>query len=84
MQLNALQLVLDPRSLVWCNLFALDLRQSLEQFMELYKLNDEEQKPEEHIDIRVDGLMLKVEGRKDTHTHSVMMLCRCSNHTHSY
>ncbi|XP_014063978.2 UHRF1-binding protein 1-like isoform X1 [Salmo salar] len=59
-QLNALQLVLDPRSLVWCNLFALDLRQSLEQFMELYKLNDEEQKPEEHIDIRVDGLMLKL------------------------
>uniref|UniRef100_A0A8K9WYW1 Bridge-like lipid transfer protein family member 3B n=1 Tax=Oncorhynchus mykiss TaxID=8022 RepID=A0A8K9WYW1_ONCMY len=65
-QLNALQLVLDPRSLVWCNLFTLDLRQSLEQFMELYKLNDEEQKPDEHIDIRVDGLMLKVEGRKDT------------------
>uniref|UniRef100_A0A8C7DCZ4 Bridge-like lipid transfer protein family member 3B n=1 Tax=Oncorhynchus kisutch TaxID=8019 RepID=A0A8C7DCZ4_ONCKI len=59
-QLNALQLVLDPRSLVWCNLFTLDLRQSLEQFMELYKLNDEEQKPDEHIDIRVDGLMLKL------------------------
>ncbi|XP_041717210.2 UHRF1-binding protein 1-like isoform X3 [Coregonus clupeaformis] len=59
-QLNALQLVLDPRSLVWCNLFALDLRQSLEQFMELYKLNEEEQKPDEHIDIRVDGLMLKL------------------------
>ncbi|KAJ8007177.1 hypothetical protein DPEC_G00114830 [Dallia pectoralis] len=59
-QLNALQLVLDPRSLVWCNLFALDLRQSLEQFMELYKLNAEEQKPDEHIDVRVDGLMLKL------------------------
>uniref|UniRef100_A0A6Q2WZ43 Chorein N-terminal domain-containing protein n=1 Tax=Esox lucius TaxID=8010 RepID=A0A6Q2WZ43_ESOLU len=59
-QQNALQLVLDPRSLVWCNLFALDLRQSLEQFMELYKLNAEEQKPEEHMDVRVDGLMLKV------------------------
>ncbi len=58
-QLNALQLVLDSRSLVWLNLFGLDLRQSLEQFMELYKLNDS-QKPEEHIDIRVDGLMLKV------------------------
>lgn len=60
MQLNALQLVLDSRSLVWLNLFALDLRQSLEQFMELYKLNDS-QKPDEHVDIRVDGLMLKVE-----------------------
>ncbi|XP_067284496.1 UHRF1-binding protein 1-like isoform X2 [Pseudorasbora parva] len=58
-QLNALQLVLDSRSLVWLNLFALDLRQSLEQFMELYKLNDS-QKPEEHVDIRVDGLMLKL------------------------
>ncbi|XP_014184773.1 UHRF1-binding protein 1-like isoform X4 [Haplochromis burtoni] len=58
-QLNALQLVLDPRSLVWLNLFALDLRQSLEQFMEIYKLNDS-QKPDEHVDIRVDGLMLKL------------------------
>lgn len=63
-QLNALQLVLDPRSLVWLNLFALDLRQSLEQFMEIYKLSDS-QKPDEHVDIKVDGLMLKVnsEGR---------------------
>ncbi|TNN63122.1 UHRF1-binding protein 1-like [Liparis tanakae] len=59
LQLNALQLVLDPRSLVWINLFALDLRQSLEQFMEIYKLSDS-QTPEEHVDIKVDGLMLKV------------------------
>ncbi|XP_035003786.1 UHRF1-binding protein 1-like isoform X3 [Hippoglossus stenolepis] len=58
-QLNALQLVLDPRSLVWINLFALDLRQSLEQFMEIYKLSDS-QKPEEHVDIKIDGLMLKL------------------------
>ncbi|XP_062850299.1 UHRF1-binding protein 1-like isoform X2 [Trichomycterus rosablanca] len=58
-QLNALQLVVDARSLVWLNLFALDMRHSLEQFMELYKLNDS-QKPDEHIDIRVDGLMLKL------------------------
>ncbi|TRY82223.1 hypothetical protein DNTS_023866 [Danionella cerebrum] len=58
-QLNALQLVLDSRSLLWLNLFALDLRQSLEQFMELYKLNDS-QKPDEHVDIRMDGLMLKL------------------------
>ncbi|MEQ2302143.1 hypothetical protein AMECASPLE_003571 [Ameca splendens] len=58
-QLNALQLVLDPRSLVWINLFALELRQSLEQFMEIYKLNDS-QKPDEHVDIKVDGLMLKL------------------------
>ncbi|XP_041636558.1 UHRF1-binding protein 1-like isoform X2 [Cheilinus undulatus] len=58
-QLNALQLVLDPRSLVWINLFALDLRQSLEQFMEIYKLSDS-QKSDEHVDIKVDGLMLKL------------------------
>ncbi|XP_054655796.1 bridge-like lipid transfer protein family member 3B isoform X2 [Dunckerocampus dactyliophorus] len=58
-QMNALQLVLDPRSLVWLNLFALDLRQSLEQFMEIYKLNNS-QKPDEHVDIKVDGLMLKL------------------------
>lgn len=64
-QLNALQLVLDPRSLVWINLFALDLRQSLEQFMEIYKLNDL-QKPDEHVDIKVDGLMLKVRKNAET------------------
>ncbi|KAM6986824.1 bridge-like lipid transfer protein family member 3B isoform 2-T2 [Aplochiton taeniatus] len=58
-QMNALQLVLDPRSLVWLNLFALDLRQSLEQFMELYKLDDSP-KPDNHVDIKVDGLMLKL------------------------
>ncbi|KAJ8386696.1 hypothetical protein AAFF_G00168120 [Aldrovandia affinis] len=58
-QLNALQLVLDPRSLIWLNQFGLDLRQSLEQFMELYKLDDT-QKPDEHMDVRVDGLMLKL------------------------
>lgn len=63
-QLNALQLVLDPRSLVWINLFALDLRQSLEQFMEIYKLSDS-QKPDEHVDVKVDGLMLKVRLNKE-------------------
>lgn len=65
-QLNALQLVLDPRSLEWLNLFGLDLRQSLEQFMEIYKLNDS-QKPEEHVDIKVDGLMLKVGSNADSY-----------------
>ncbi|KAJ8261825.1 hypothetical protein GJAV_G00158850 [Gymnothorax javanicus] len=58
-QLNALQLVMDPRSLIWLNQFVLDLRQSLEQFVELYKLNDS-QKPDEHVDVKVDGLMLKL------------------------
>ncbi|XP_023672651.2 bridge-like lipid transfer protein family member 3B isoform X2 [Paramormyrops kingsleyae] len=58
-QLNALQLVLDTRSLVWLNQFALDLQQSLEQFVQLYKLDDS-QKPDEHVDVKVDGLMLKL------------------------
>ncbi|MBN3301641.1 UH1BL protein, partial [Amia calva] len=58
-QLNALQLVLDSKSMVWLNQFVLDLMQSLEQFMTLYKLDDSE-KPDEHIDIRMDGLMLKL------------------------
>ncbi|XP_061570069.1 UHRF1-binding protein 1-like isoform X2 [Cololabis saira] len=58
-QLNALQLVLDPRSLEWLNLFGLDLKQSLEQFMEIYKLDDL-QKPDDHVDIKIDGLMLKL------------------------
>ncbi|MBN3276516.1 UH1BL protein, partial [Polyodon spathula] len=58
-QLNALQLVLDARSMVWLNQFVLDLRQSLEQFMALYKLDDSA-KTDEHVDIRVDGLMLKL------------------------
>ncbi|KAG9345689.1 hypothetical protein JZ751_008833 [Albula glossodonta] len=66
-QLNALQLVLDPRSLIWLNQFALDLRQSLEQFMELYKLDDS-QKPDEHVDIKVDGLMLKTSEMVATNT----------------
>lgn len=69
-QLNALQLVLDPRSLVWINLFALDLRQSLEQFMEIYKLSDS-QKPDEHVDVKVDGLMLKVRLNEERWTHDL-------------
>ncbi|XP_069085669.1 bridge-like lipid transfer protein family member 3B [Pleurodeles waltl] len=57
-QLNALQIILDHRSILWLNQFALDLKQSLSQFMAMYKLNDSS-KSEEHIDVRVDGLMLK-------------------------
>lgn len=56
-QLNALQLTLDPRSMLWLNQFILDLRQSLEQFTAIYKLDSG--KEDEHVDIRVDGLMLK-------------------------
>lgn len=52
---------------MWINLFALDLRQSLEQFMEIYKLSDS-QKPDEHVDIKVDGLMLKVRWSSERRT----------------
>ncbi|KAM6216447.1 bridge-like lipid transfer protein family member 3B [Rhynchocyon petersi] len=57
-QLNALQFTVDERSILWLNQFMLDLKQSLNQFMTVYKLNDNS-KSDEHVDIRVDGLMLK-------------------------
>ncbi|KAM7113814.1 bridge-like lipid transfer protein family member 3B isoform 1-T1 [Molossus nigricans] len=57
-QLNALQFTVDERSILWLNQFLLDLKQSLSQFMAIYKLN-ENSKSDEHVDIRVDGLMLK-------------------------
>ncbi|XP_073423944.1 bridge-like lipid transfer protein family member 3B [Dendrobates tinctorius] len=58
-QLNALQITVDERSILWLNQFILDLRQSVDQFMAMYKLSDNS-KSDEHIDIRLDGLMLKV------------------------
>ncbi|XP_072256516.1 bridge-like lipid transfer protein family member 3B [Pyxicephalus adspersus] len=58
-QLNALQFTMDERSILWLNQFILDLRQSVDQFMAMYKLSDST-KSDEHIDIRLDGLMLKV------------------------
>ncbi|KYO17540.1 UHRF1-binding protein 1-like isoform B [Alligator mississippiensis] len=57
-QLNALQFTLDERSILWLNQFVLDLKQSLTQFMAMYKLNDNS-KSDEHVDVRIDGLMLK-------------------------
>uniref|UniRef100_A0A6I8SR66 UHRF1 binding protein 1-like n=1 Tax=Xenopus tropicalis TaxID=8364 RepID=A0A6I8SR66_XENTR len=58
-QLNALQFTLDERSILWLSQFVLDLRQSLNQFMAMYMLNDNS-KSDEHVDIRIDGLMLKL------------------------
>ncbi|CAN0432782.1 unnamed protein product [Lampetra planeri] len=57
-QLNALQFTMDARSILWMNRFMLDVNQSLEHFKALQ--GAEEVHPAEHIDIRVDGLMLKV------------------------
>ncbi|XP_072327642.1 bridge-like lipid transfer protein family member 3B isoform X3 [Scyliorhinus torazame] len=56
-QMNALQFTLDTRSLLWLNQFILDLQQSLEQFTAIYKLDSG--KEDEHVDVRIDGLMLK-------------------------
>uniref|UniRef100_U3F5N8 UHRF1-binding protein 1 n=2 Tax=Micrurus TaxID=8634 RepID=U3F5N8_MICFL len=58
-QLNALQFTLDDRSILWLNQFVLDMKQSLSQFMAMYKLNDNS-KSEEHVDVRIDGLMIKL------------------------
>nr|XP_027799362.1 UHRF1-binding protein 1 [Marmota flaviventris] len=58
-QLNDLAFTVDPVSLLWGNLFCLDLYHSLEQFKAIYKLEDSRQK-DEHLDIRLDAFRLKV------------------------
>ncbi|XP_077017652.1 bridge-like lipid transfer protein family member 3A isoform X2 [Tamandua tetradactyla] len=58
-QLNGLTFTMDPVSLLWGNLFCLDLYHSLEQFKAIYKLEDSSQK-DEHLDIRLDAFQLKV------------------------
>ncbi|XP_006907411.1 UHRF1-binding protein 1 isoform X1 [Pteropus alecto] len=58
-QLNGLTFTMDPVSLLWGNLFCLDLYHSLEQFKAIYKLEDSSQK-DEHLDIRLDAFWLKV------------------------
>ncbi|XP_058589624.1 bridge-like lipid transfer protein family member 3A [Neofelis nebulosa] len=58
-QLNGLTFTVDPVSLLWGNLFCLDLYRSLEQFKAIYKLEDSSQK-DEHLDIRLDAFWLKV------------------------
>ncbi|XP_028365058.1 UHRF1-binding protein 1 [Phyllostomus discolor] len=58
-QLNGLTFTMDPVSLLWGNLFCLDLYRSLEQFKAIYKLENSSQK-DEHLDIRLDAFWLKV------------------------
>lgn len=58
-QLNGLTLTLDTASMLWINLFCLDLYRSLEQFKAIYKLEDSG-KRDEHVDVRLDGFQLKV------------------------
>lgn len=38
--------------------------------MEIYKLSDS-QKPDEHVDVKVDGLMLKVRLNEERWTHDL-------------
>uniref|UniRef100_A0A2K6GKR4 Bridge-like lipid transfer protein family member 3A n=1 Tax=Propithecus coquereli TaxID=379532 RepID=A0A2K6GKR4_PROCO len=58
-QLNGLMFTVDPVSLLWGNLFCLDLYRSLKQFKAIYKLEDSSQK-DEHLDIRLDAFRLRV------------------------
>ncbi|KAM9005486.1 UHRF1-binding protein 1 isoform X1 [Sarcophilus harrisii] len=58
-QLNGLTFTLDPISLLWGNLFLLDLYRSLEQFKAIYKLEDSNQH-DEHVDVLMDTFQLKL------------------------
>ncbi|XP_061488313.1 bridge-like lipid transfer protein family member 3A [Rhineura floridana] len=59
LQLNSLIFTLDTVSMLWVNLFCLDLYRSLQQFKAIYKLENSG-KQDEHIDVRLDGFMLKL------------------------
>ncbi|XP_074092594.1 bridge-like lipid transfer protein family member 3A isoform X2 [Macrotis lagotis] len=58
-QLNGLTFTLDPISLLWGNLFLLDLYRSLEQFKAIYKLENSKQQ-DEHVDVLMDTFQLKL------------------------
>ncbi|KAM8795729.1 bridge-like lipid transfer protein family member 3A [Eudromia elegans] len=77
-QLNGLTLTLDTASVLWINLFCLDLYRSLEQFKAIYKLEDSG-KHDEHFDVRLDGFRLKlnipVEKKVTEHRDRPQALC---------
>ncbi|XP_068929594.1 bridge-like lipid transfer protein family member 3A isoform X2 [Petaurus breviceps papuanus] len=58
-QLNGLTFTLDPISLLWGNLFLLDLYRSLEQFKAIYKLEASSHQ-DEHVDVLMDAFHLKL------------------------
>lgn len=60
MQLNGLMFTLDTASVLWINLFCLDLYRSLEQFKAIYRHLEDSGKHDEHVDVRLDGFRLKV------------------------
>ncbi|KAL2295422.1 hypothetical protein Nmel_017834 [Mimus melanotis] len=80
MQLNGLMLTLDSPSVLWINLFCLDLCRSLEQFKAIYKLEDSG-KRDEHVDVRLDGFRLKlsipVDKKVTDHRDRPRALCVC-------
>ncbi|XP_037266058.1 UHRF1-binding protein 1 isoform X1 [Falco rusticolus] len=81
-QLNGLMLTLDTASVLWINLFCLDLYRSLEQFKAIYKLEDSG-KRDEHVDVRLDGFRLKlnipVEKKVTDHQDRPQTLCICTS-----
>uniref|UniRef100_A0A8C0HE74 UHRF1 binding protein 1 n=1 Tax=Buteo japonicus TaxID=224669 RepID=A0A8C0HE74_9AVES len=81
-QLNGLMLTLDTASVLWINLFCLDLYRSLEQFKAIYKLEDSG-KHDEHVDVRLDGFQLKlnipVEKKVTDHQDRPQRLCICTS-----
>uniref|UniRef100_A0A3P8TQ37 Bridge-like lipid transfer protein family member 3A n=1 Tax=Amphiprion percula TaxID=161767 RepID=A0A3P8TQ37_AMPPE len=58
-QLNSLQLCVDPASVLWINLFSRGLLHTLDQVKAFYHLQDSN-KAEEHVDIRMDAAQLKL------------------------
>lgn len=74
-QLNGLMLTLDTASMLWINLFCLDLYRSLEQFKAIYKLEDSG-KRDEHFDVRLDGFRLKVPFTSQSSVSSPFLLCK--------
>ncbi|NXO41788.1 URFB1 protein, partial [Locustella ochotensis] len=82
MQLNGLMLTLDTPSVLWINLFCLDLCRSLEQFKAIYKLEDSG-KRDEHVDVRLDGFRLKlsipVDKKVTEHRDRPQALCVCTS-----
>nr|XP_009485576.1 PREDICTED: UHRF1-binding protein 1 [Pelecanus crispus] len=81
-QLNGLMFTLDTASMLWINLFCLDLYRSLEQFKAIYKLEDSG-KHDEHVDVRLDGFRLKlnipVEKKVTDHQDRPQTLCICTS-----
>ncbi|XP_068275265.1 bridge-like lipid transfer protein family member 3A [Nyctibius grandis] len=81
-QLNGLMFTVDTASVLWINLFCLDLYRSLEQFKAIYKLEDS-RKRDEHFDVRLDGFRLKlnipVEKKVTDHPDRPQTLCICTS-----